>query len=151
MFQAGADWGAQHGGALGAIALNVSAAANAASEAWGSNALGSAVADRNVIGGAVALAGMLPIGKLGKIAEGAHLPINQALDEAAHFLGAGYKEAKAGRFVSADGLRQVRMGVGDITGTHAGGPHMNFETKVPIAGRPGRFTLEKMHIYLDGQ
>ena len=149
MFQAGANWGAARGGGLGTAVLNLSAAANAASEAFGANALGAAVGNRDAVGSGFALAGMLPIGRVGKGAR--LLPVNEALDEAVRFLGTGYKEVSAGRFISKDGLRQVRMGIDDIMGTHAGGPHINMETKIPIPGREGRYRLEKIHIYLDGR
>lgn len=36
-----------------------------------------------------------------------------------------------GRFVSADGLRQVRMGDADLLGLHGGGPHINFNILYP--------------------
>jgi len=80
-----------------------------------------------------------------------HLQVDDALDAAVDFLGKGYKEAAKGRFVSSDGLRQVRMGTGDITGAHGKGPHMNFETKTPDPSRPGSYTHDNKHIYLDGQ
>jgi len=56
---------------------------------------------------------------------------NQALDMADNFLGKGYKYMGGGRFVSADGMRQVRMGPKDLLGTHAGGPHINFDVLSP--------------------
>jgi hypothetical protein len=74
---------------------------------------------------------------------------NQALDAADDFLGPGYKDLGNGRFVSADGTRQVRMGNSDILGQHGGGPHMNFETLSPNPAKPGKMMIvEKMHIYL---
>lgn len=56
---------------------------------------------------------------------------SKVLDLADNYLGKGYTEASPGRFVSSDGLRQVRMGFDDIVGTHAGGPHVNFDILSP--------------------
>ena len=67
-------------------------------------------------------------GKLSK--NGVAMSTDDALDTATDFLGPGYYEAQpdnSGRFVSADGNRQVRIGYNDITGAHAGAPHINFE------------------------
>ena len=52
---------------------------------------------------------------------------SEALDMADDFLGSGYIELSPGRFVSADGLRQVRMKPDDLMGTHGGGPRINFD------------------------
>jgi len=73
---------------------------------------------------------------------------NEALNEASQFLGPGYKDMGRGRFVSADGTRQVRMGDSDILGHHGGGSHMNFEilTPHPITGKMQVTT--NIHIYL---
>jgi hypothetical protein len=55
-----------------------------------------------------------------------------------------------GRFLSQDGLRQVRMGNGDILGHHGGGPHMNFEALKPNPLRTDKFIIEKnFHIFLE--
>lgn len=54
-----------------------------------------------------------------------------ALDMAEKYLGPGYIEASPSRFVSADGIRQVRMGDADILGKHANGPHINFDIISP--------------------
>jgi hypothetical protein len=56
--------------------------------------------------------------------------IDDVLDAASAFLGAGYSEVPpgSGRFVSADGIRVVRMKESDITGRHGRGSHANFET-----------------------
>ena len=65
-----------------------------------------------------------------------------ALDSAIDILGSGYVEAYpsgSGRFISADGLRQVRIGYDDLLGLHAGAPHINFE----FIGCNGSF-----HVYL---
>ena len=39
---------------------------------------------------------------------------SDALNLAENYLGPGYTEASLGRFVSADGLRQIRMGTDDL-------------------------------------
>ena len=62
---------------------------------------------------------------------GTTLKTDDALDLAIDYLGEGYSEASPGRFVSADGLRQVRMGTNDLLGKHAGGPHINFDMLKP--------------------
>jgi len=56
---------------------------------------------------------------------------SQALDAAEDFLGEGYKHMGNGRYVSADGLRQVRIGDSDILGLHGPGPHINFDRIKP--------------------
>jgi hypothetical protein len=79
------------------------------------------------------------------------LKTGEALDAATRFLGDGYSEAVAGsgRYVSADGLRQVRMGSTDILGNHGGGPHINFEVLAPNPKKPGtNMIVNNLHIYL---
>ena len=75
-----------------------------------------------------------------RFVDGQRVATSDALTEANRWLGSGYKDMGGGRFVSADGTRVVRMGDADILGKHGGGPHMNFETMVPILvvllGRP---------------
>jgi hypothetical protein len=83
-----------------------------------------------------------------KLFDGMRLPTNSALDAAVEFLGPGYKDMGNGRFLSADGFRQVRMSDGDIMGWHGGGPHINFETRTPVSGRPGQFRWTDMHIHI---
>lgn len=56
-----------------------------------------------------------------------------------------------GRFLSADGLRQVRMGNGDILGTHpfSSGPHINIEILAPKPSNPGHFQIiNDTHIFI---
>ena len=62
--------------------------------------------------------------------DGDHLSTDDALDEAADFLGPNQKHVAPGVTRSADGARQVRMTDSDLakTNNHAGNPHMNFET-----------------------
>ena len=76
---------------------------------------------------------------------------SDALDLADDFLGKGYSEMSPGRFVSSDGLRQVRMTVSDLTpiNNHAGAPHLNFEKLVPNPLKPGKFQIiENSHVYI---
>lgn len=81
--------------------------------------------------------------------DGTKMSTNDALDAAKEFLGDGYKDMGNGRFVSKDGLRQVRMGDSDILGQHGGGSHMNFETLIENMDKPGKMTIDKnIHIYL---
>ena len=81
-------------------------------------------------------------------ANNSRMSTDQALDAASQFLGAGYIDMGGGRFVSADGFRQVRMSNSDILGHHAGGAHMNFETLAPhrITGRMR--IIDNVHVYL---
>jgi hypothetical protein len=87
-----------------------------------------------------------------QLVDGMTMKVDDALDAAGDFLGASYREMGNGRFMSADGLRQVRMGDTDILGRHGGGPHMNFETLAPNPNKPGKNMLvDNKHIYLDGK
>ena len=55
---------------------------------------------------------------------------DDALGAVIRFLGPGYLEvppAGSGRYISSDGIRQVRMGTEDLLGNHAGAPHINLE------------------------
>ena len=86
-----------------------------------------------------------------KLVDGMSMNTGAALDAAASFLGEGYSEAAAGsgRFVSGDGLRQIRMGAGDLLGAHGSGPHMNFEVLAPNPARPGTNTVvQNIHVNL---
>jgi RHS repeat-associated protein len=75
------------------------------------------------------------------LVDGMQLSVDEALDAAVDFLGEGYRALPNDRYLSADGLRQVRMAHGDIMGLHAGGPHMNFEVLRPILACQGDTTL----------
>jgi uncharacterized protein RhaS with RHS repeats len=87
-----------------------------------------------------------------QLVDGMTLKVDDALDAAADFLGAGYKELAPGRFRSADGTRQVRMQDGDILGRHGSGPHMNFEVWKPDPKRPGReVNVSNTHVELEGK
>ena len=75
--------------------------------------------------------------------------VDDVLDLAIDFLGKGYQDMGNGRFLSADGLRQVRIGLEDILGSHAGGPHINFDLLVPKPGSPGRnLVVDVIHIFI---
>ncbi len=87
-----------------------------------------------------------------KLSNGMKMNTNDALDAAHAFLEKGYSDISNGRFVSADGLRQVRMGVSDILGCHGGGPHMNFELLEPNPLKPGKLWIppkNNIPIFLD--
>lgn len=76
---------------------------------------------------------------------------SNALDLADDFLGKGYTEASPGRFVSSDGLRQVRMTASDLSpfNNHAGMPHLNFETLSPNPLKPGKFSIiSNSHVFI---
>ena len=60
-----------------------------------------------------------------------YLETDEALELAEDYLGLGYREVAPGRFVSLDGMRQIRMGPQDLLGTHGGGPHINFDRLMP--------------------
>ncbi len=80
--------------------------------------------------------------------DGMKLNWKEGLEKAEAFLGRGYKEVSKGRFVSADGSRVVRMGEHELSGKAP--LHLNFETLVPNAAKPGKPKVEKnLHIFLD--
>ena len=85
--------------------------------------------------------------------DGVTKSVDDALDLAIDFLGEGYVYMGNGRFVSADGLRQVRMADEDIMGKHGGGPHINFNLLGPNPANPGQLTqiFRSIHIYLFGR
>ena len=70
---------------------------------------------------------------------GTTLESSDALSLAENYLGPDYHEASPGRFVSFDGTRQVRLLENDLLGTHAGGPHINFDRLVP--------SYKSVHVY----
>ncbi|MEH1097865.1 polymorphic toxin-type HINT domain-containing protein [Micromonospora sp. CPCC 205561] len=74
---------------------------------------------------------------------------DDALDTAVEFLGADYQDMGDGRYLSADGLRQVRMTDRD-TRHPTQNPHINFETyRNPIGpGRRGGRPVSNHHVYL---
>lgn len=150
MFQAIANWGASKGGALGTVALNVGAGLNAASEAFGTNDLGAAAGEGNVGGMGLAVLGMLPVGKAGKLGkavrafgniDGGVASADEALGGAIRWLGDGSKEIARGVFRSADNTRQFRMTVSDLTDKRKG-MHVHFES----IGPDGREILENSHV-----
>jgi hypothetical protein len=84
-----------------------------------------------------------------KLIDGMKVKVNNALDMAKDFLGEGYIYKGNGRYVSKDGIRQVRMGDSDILGHHAGGRHMNFE-HLGIDSKTQRIKIEeKYHIFIE--
>ena len=93
----------------------------------------SAVLVHNTCGGNTSSITQLP-------KNGTKVNSSEALDMASDFLGPGYTERSINRFVSADGLRQVRMGDADILGLHGGGPHINFDVLSP--------GYKSVHIYI---
>lgn len=74
---------------------------------------------------------------------------DDALDTAIEFLGPGYRDMGDGRFLSADGLRQVRMTDRDLQHPTQN-PHINFETyRNPIGpGRRSGRPVSNHHVYL---
>lgn len=87
------------------------------------------------------------------LTNGMTVSTSNALDRAEQFLGKGYYESpsNSGIFYSQDGLRQVRMTNSDITGTHAGGPHLSFETgnwTVLSSGRSSFSVSENLQIFI---
>ncbi|MBL9029160.1 MAG: DUF637 domain-containing protein [Caedimonas sp.] len=84
-----------------------------------------------------------------KLKDGCTLSEEKALEAASEFLGKGYRDLGNGRFVSGDGLKQVRMGDSDLLGLHGGGRHMNFETLRVNPKNPNKLLPEQnLHIYL---
>jgi hypothetical protein len=81
--------------------------------------------------------------------DGAHMLTNNALDTSVEFLGPGYRDMGGGRFLSQDGLRQVRMTDADHAHPRQN-PHINIETnRQPIGpGVRGGQPLSNIHIYL---
>ena len=62
------------------------------------------------------------------------------LELAINYLGKGYKEVSPDRFISSDGVRQVRISNADILGLHGGGPHINFDLLSP--------KYKTVHVYI---
>jgi hypothetical protein len=89
--------------------------------------------------------GCLPLPK-----DGIHMNTNEALDAVEKFLGPSYFSFRDGRFVSKDGLRQVRFGKSDLSTAHAPMPHMNFQEVKP-GGKPNDFSknnANNSHVFL---
>jgi RHS repeat-associated protein len=64
LLQNAANWGATRGGSVGSVLLNVAAGANAASEAFGINAFGKAIAERDGVNIGLGLASFVPAGRV---------------------------------------------------------------------------------------
>ena len=74
---------------------------------------------------------------------------SNALDLADDFLGSRYRDLGNGRFVSANGTRQVRTRDSDILGWHGGWTHINFQNLAPNPVKPGKMMpIDNIHIYL---
>jgi hypothetical protein len=128
------------------LALNGGALGNAALEASGVNDLSSTVSSGDVIGAGLALAGMLPMGRLGKAGrllrwdiDGGVLAADEALEQGARWLGEGYRELANGVFRSADDTRQFRIVGSNLKGAN---PHVNFE----VIADDGRTIIENSHV-----
>ena len=86
-------------------------------------------------------------GNVGNGGKTSGLPANNSsmtaddlIDFMLRFIGSGYTEESPWRFVSADKMFQIRMGNDDLLGTHAGGPHVNFNLLVP--------KYQNVHVYI---
>ena len=79
------------------------------------------------------------------------IPDNQLQGIMRHFVNAvGGSGAGSGRFVSSGGDKVVRMGESDITGSHGGAPHMNFEILEPNPLKNWKMRVKQnMHIFLE--
>ncbi|GIH97679.1 hypothetical protein Psi01_83090 [Planobispora siamensis] len=99
---------------------------------------GSARTARNTVPGGVE-----------NLRNGAYMATDDALDTAVEFLGSGYRDMGGGRFLSKDGLRQVRMTDADLAHRRQD-PHINFETyNHPIGpGTRSGPPASNIHIYL---
>ncbi len=86
-----------------------------------------------------------PAGYGRKAPETVHPPMrtNDGLEAAQRFLGPGYREVSPGRYVSADGTRQVRLGTHEVI---PGQEHIHFETLQPNSV-DGTFTVRHTDTY----
>ncbi len=137
------------GTAKAAIALGRIARTSTAADVAGNIALQEGKLDLQLFANK---SGSAPLNSrsIDNLINGMKMETNVALDEASEFLGQGYKDMGGGRFVSADGTRQVRLGDSDILGKHAGGPHINFETLKPNLEKPGKMEIEtSIHIFIE--
>jgi hypothetical protein len=99
--------------------------------------------------GAEVLMSVVPYGKLGRLAkiatrniQGGKTTARAVLKGAERWLGPGYKEVAPGVYRSADGSRQFRMTLDDLTDPRGG--HVHFESVAP----DGRQFIENAHIQL---
>jgi hypothetical protein len=86
---------------------------------------------------------------VGNLKDGAHMATSDAMETAAEFVGPGYRDMGGGRFLSEDGLRQIRLTDADLAHPRQN-PHINFETyDSPIGpGVRSRGPVSNIHIYL---
>ncbi|MET8261358.1 RHS repeat-associated core domain-containing protein [Micromonospora sp. NPDC005553] len=94
------------------------------------------------------VSGLTP-GGVNNLVDGAHMATNDAMNTAVDFLGPGYRDMGGGRFLSHDGLRQVRLTDADLAHPRQD-PHINFETyNQPIGpGVRSGGPVSNIHIYL---
>lgn len=92
--------------------------------------------------------GLVPAG-VQNLVDGAYMTTDDALETANQFLGPGYRDMGGGRFLSQDGLRQVRLTDADLAHPRQN-PHINFETyNQPIGpGIRSGGPVSNIHIYL---
>lgn len=124
--QAIADWGAQHGGTAGTVALNAGAALNAAMEASGINgaaSVGDAIGNGRFAEGGVALAMMMPVARPGKLflSRGAGSVATKQAAQLAEYLGFSRRVKNApfnshGQAVFTDGKNFITIDVDSHNG-----------------------------------
>ncbi|MEU1723346.1 hypothetical protein [Nonomuraea sp. NPDC005692] len=88
-------------------------------------------------------------GGVENLRDDARMGTDDALDTATNFLGSDYQDMGRGRFLSKDGVRQVRMTDADLAHRRQD-PHINFETyEQPIGpGVRSGPPAENIHIFL---
>ena len=138
--------------ALSAIAVGIDPLPNSSETSNGSKtAANEETANANGGGGSTTEDVAEPTTKL---VDGKTMNTDDALDAASDYLGEGYIDMGNGRYVSADGTRQVRFTDSDLTiiNNHAGAPHINFETLVANPVKPGKMIPvqeQNIHIFLE--
>lgn len=128
-------------GNYGAAGMSFGAALPGAGQAFGAAKIG--LAGATIVG---------KVARVGKYADGLYDGIKISrkaiFSTVESFLGKGYKFLGNGRYISTDGLKQVRMGMNDLLGKHGGAPHMNFEILKPNPIRPDKMQIDKnLHIF----
>ena len=103
-----------------------------------------------IFGGSVRVPGNRPSGSSfrprGKAPEfpGGQTSESGFIDSVLDYLGPGYREVSAGRYVSADGLRQVRFGAHEVRGPHLHGHFEAFDAPYGKGGRVVENTLVRI-------